>query len=172
MTWLGCDFRKNLNGGWRKGRGVALLIKKNTQFLITLVSSLFKPLNMRSPNFRNGVTWSYTGYKAHFSCSLLYHHNDSTNKLLEHQKWDKMIFQQQHSICTKKYSYHSWNNMGVNLCLWILLHDKITTVFPFGKIENCLTIQTCFLNQWVISAHLLWDCWHIYDLKLWNLVRF
>ena len=40
------------------------------------------------------------------------------------------------------------------------------------KIENCLTIQTCFFNQRVTSTHLLWDCWRIHDLKLWNLVRF
>ena len=40
-----------------------------------------------------------------------------------------------------------------------------------GKIENSLKIQTCFFNQWVTSAHLLWDCWRIHGLKLWNLVK-
>ena len=31
-----------------------------------------------------------------------------------------MIFKQpEHSICIKKYSYHSWNNTGVNLQPWI-----------------------------------------------------
>ena len=37
-----------------------------------------------------------------FSC------NSRANELLERQKLDQMIFQQpEHSICTKKYSYHS-----------------------------------------------------------------
>ena len=38
------------------------------QFSITFVSSRFNSVSMRSPNFRNGVTWSYTWCKAHFSC--------------------------------------------------------------------------------------------------------
>ena len=78
------------------------------QFSITLVSSIFKTVNMRSRNFRNGVTWSYTGYKAHSSCSFPYSCNSRTYELLEHQKEDEMIIQQpEHLICTKKYSYHS-----------------------------------------------------------------
>ena len=60
--------------------------------VITLVSSLFKPVNMRSCNFKNGVTWSYS----------------RANEVFEHQKLDQMIFQQpEHSICIKKYSYRS-----------------------------------------------------------------
>ena len=123
---------------------------------------------MRSPNFRNGVTWSYTGYKAHFNCSLLYHHNTRTNELLKHQKWDKLIFQQpEHLICTKKYLYH----FGVNLHSWWIPPIYMAKWQDFiprpGKIKNntnfCLTIQLhiCFFNQWVTSTHLLWDCWHI-----------
>ena len=41
-----------------------------------------------------------------------------------------MIFQPEHLICTKKYSYHSWNNMGVNLCSWILPYGKTTKIPP------------------------------------------
>ena len=61
---------------------------KNMQFSITLISSLFKPANMRSCNFRNGLTWPYTGYKAHSSCFFPYSCNSRTNELLllEHQK--------------------------------------------------------------------------------------
>ena len=48
---------------------------KNLQFSfhsITLIFSLFKPVNMRSRNFRNGVIWPYTTeYKAYSSCSIL-----------------------------------------------------------------------------------------------------
>ena len=60
------------------------------QLSVTLISGLFKPVNMRSRNFRNGVTWSYTGYKAHSSSFFLYSCNSRTNELLEHQnktKW-------------------------------------------------------------------------------------
>ena len=127
---------------------------------------------MRSRNFRNGVVWSYTGYEDHSSCSFLYSGN-RTNELLEHKKLDQMIFQKpEHSICTKKYSDCSEINMGVTLRPWVLLiwqNGKIW-ILP-KKIENSLKIQTCFFNQWVTSTH-LWDCCHIHDLKLWNLVRF
>ena len=41
-----------------------------------------------------------------------------------------------------------------------------------GKIEISHKIQTCFFNQCVTSTHLLWDCWCIHGLKLWNLVSF
>ena len=58
---------------------------KKHMILIILVCSLFKPVNMRSHNFRNGVTWSYTEYKAHSSC-FHYSCNSRTNELLEHQK--------------------------------------------------------------------------------------
>ena len=99
---------------------LTLLIKK-AKFQITLISSLFKPVNMRSRNFRNGVAWSYTGYEAHSSCSFLYRCS-RTNELLEHQKLDQMILQKpEHSICTKKYSYCSEINMGVTLRPWVLL---------------------------------------------------
>ena len=65
---------------------------------------------MRSRNFRNGVTWSYTEYEAHTSCCFLYSRNGRTNELLEHQKkW------------TKKYSYRSYINTGVTLHPWIRL---------------------------------------------------
>ena len=62
--------------------------------LIILVCSLFKPVKMRSCNFRNGVTWSYTEYEAHSSCCFHYTCNSRTNELLEHQKLNQMIFQQ------------------------------------------------------------------------------
>ena len=148
--------------------------------MITLISSLFKPVNMRSPNFRNGVTWSYTGYKAHFNCSLLYHHNTRTNELLKHQKWDKLIFQQpEHLICTKKYLYH----FGVNLHSWwippIRQNDKISSPAP----EKSKTIQT-FASQYNYIYVFSTNEWHLHTyygiagtffmiwLKLWNLVRF
>ena len=66
-----------------------------TQFLITLVSSLFKPADMRSCNSWNEVTWTYTGFKAHSNGSFLYSGNSRTSyELLEPQKLEKMIFQQ------------------------------------------------------------------------------
>ena len=43
---------------------------------------------------------------------------------------------------------------------------------PPRKIKNCLKIQTCFSSNELLLHHLLWDCWHIHDLKLWNLIRF
>ena len=79
----------------------------HTQFFIKKCdpfSSLFKPAN-RSHDFRNGVTWSYTGLEAHSSCSFVYSCN---SRSIMEEKLDKMIFQQsEHPICTRKYSYHS-----------------------------------------------------------------
>ena len=82
---------------------------KNT--LITLISSLFKPAaNMRrSRNFRNGVLGPILWIQSSFQLFLVLSSGNSwTYKLLEHQKLAKMISQQpEHSICTRKYSYHS-----------------------------------------------------------------
>ena len=49
---------------------------------------------MRSFYFRNGVTWSYTKFEAHFTFFFLYTGSIADNiKLLKHRKLDKMIFQ-------------------------------------------------------------------------------
>ena len=46
-----------------------------------------------------------------------------------------MIFQQpEHSICTKKYSYHSWSNTGVNLRSLIPPYGKTAKNFSPWKI--------------------------------------
>ena len=85
-----------------------LLIKKTCNFWSLLFLVFFKTANMKSCNFRNGVTWSYTLFKAHSSFSILYSTNSRTYELLEHQKLDKMIFQQpEHPICTRNNSYNS-----------------------------------------------------------------
>ena len=53
------------------------------------------------------------------------------------------------------------------------IYSKTARFESPGTIGNSLKIQTCFFNQWVASStHLLWDCWCIHDLKLWNLVSF
>ena len=49
---------------------------------------------MRICYFRNGTTWSYTKFEAHFTFFFLYIGSIADNiKLLKHQKLDKMIFQ-------------------------------------------------------------------------------
>ena len=46
---------------------------------------------MRSFYFRNGVTWSYTKFEAHFFLYTISIADDI--KLLKHRKLDKIIFQ-------------------------------------------------------------------------------
>ena len=81
-----------------------------------------------------------------------------------------MIFQQpEHLICTKQYSYHSLNKPGEIYTHGFHFYGKTARFHPPGKSK---TASKCFFNQWVTSTHLLWGCWHIHDLKLWNLFRF
>ena len=54
---------------------------------------------MRSCYFRNGVTWSYTKFEAHFTFFFLYTGSIADDmKLPKHQKFDKMIFQHSENL--------------------------------------------------------------------------
>ena len=82
-----------------------LLIVK-TWFSTILATSLFKPANMRSPKFRNGVTWSYAEFQVLFICSFLYSATHRTYETIR-----TLILRQNDFPATwtfyLKYSYHS-----------------------------------------------------------------
>ena len=75
---------------------------------------------------------------------------------MEHQKSDKMIFQQpEHSICTKKYLYHSLNNMGVNLHPWIPFlqqNSKISIPSPRKNPKLPQNINV-FSTTWLLHTY-------------------
>ena len=85
-----------------------------------------------------------------------------------------MIFQQpEHSICTKKYSYHSWNNTGINLRSWIPLYKaKRQKFFPHKIWKLPHNTNMFFQPMSDIYTLIMGLLAHSHDLKLWNLVRF
>ena len=101
----------------------------------------FWPTNMRSRYFRNGVTWSYTGYEAHLILFFLYSCIAGHMKLLGHQKLDKMTFHQfELSICAS-YMFTA--------CMDPSSAAKQSNLNPLKrkKIQISKKIQTYFFNQ-------------------------
>ena len=60
--------------------------------------------------------WSSLHFFSFFTAAIV-----DNMKLLKHQKLDKMIYQQsEHSVCTRNYSYHFWNNIERKFEHWVL----------------------------------------------------
>ena len=120
----------------------------------------------------NRVTWTYFWYISWSPTSLqpLNHLTLRIYSTVSSLSWLK-----KYAIWFALKGIHiSWNNVGANLRSWILLlRQKRQDFIPPEKLETASKYKHVFSsNEWLASTHLLWDCWRIHDLKLWNLVKF